>query len=75
MSETSVMAAFRKRTSFEDGCDGEGEDPLSGGSLAIVGEVRSEDVERGANTRFLSFLDPYPIHIKGWQEAQSNVTK
>lgn len=38
--EMSVMAAFRRRMSFEDGCDGVG--TLSCGSLAIVGEVGSE---------------------------------
>ena len=33
-SETSVMAAFRRRMSFGNGCDDEGR--LSGGSLDMV---------------------------------------
>jgi hypothetical protein len=53
VSEMSVMAAFRRRMSFGDGCDNEGEGggegTPSGGSLAI--EVGSEAFSGGANTR------------------------
>ena len=48
VSEMSVMATFRRMTSFDNGCEDEG--TLSGGSLAIVVEVRSESTARQSTT-------------------------
>ena len=59
----SVMAAFLRRMSLEDGWDGEGTLVLSCGSLAIVGEVRSEALCSSAGSQWANTRITQPVSL------------